>query len=95
MNRTIVRNGIITFTTEVEIEECIDVDVRVKLADVLDDLIDGLDDDQMALIASKAGLNVSPTFEGDGFKRHLCDMLDLGYHSDKSKILNAINDRLS
>lgn len=96
MNTARVKNGRVRFYTEVDIDTTVDVDVDVKLSDVMDDIIDSLDDDQAELIAEKAGLNKvhSLFFEGDGFKRHLCDVLSLGYHSDKVQILNEINNRL-
>jgi len=87
---------IIRFSTEVEIEEYVDVDVRVLLDDVIDDIIDNMDDDVLNEVLKKKGRSTIVPFEMPGleFKRHLCDLLGLGYHANRDQILNTLNERI-
>ncbi len=89
-----VKNGNIYFTTEVEVDACIDVDVKVNLSDAIDDIIDSLDESQADEIAKKAGINKSVELHGDELRRHLCDLLQMGYHTQKEDIIIELNGRI-
>jgi hypothetical protein len=92
--RTVSGKPAVRISTEVEIEESVDVDVTVPLEDILEDIIDSLDEDQAEWIAQKAGIITRPSLEGEQLKRHLCDLAEVGYQSSIDTIMNAIIDKL-
>jgi len=90
-----VSGGKINFQTEVEIQEYVDVDVDVKIADVIDDIIENLDSDQAAEIVALSGMiKGTGDLEGEELKRHLCDLAGVSYTSNKDQIFESLINKL-
>lgn len=74
----------INLTTEVEIDQCVDVDITIELDDIMDDIMDELDsyvDDPMDL-------------RGIELKDHLCDLCGLSHRSSNEQIIAGIESLL-
>ena len=85
----------INFTTEVEIEEYVDVDISLKLEDILDDIKDSLTNEDMRLIADRNREMYHDDLQGQKLKDHLCDLCGLSHMSANEKIVLGIQSLLS
>jgi hypothetical protein len=94
--RTISGKRMIVFSTEVEIEECVDVDVSLDLSECIDDIVDAMTNEHFEMIARKTSrVNGSVAFMTPyDFKRQLCDMVEMNYHCTTEQLLNGILNRL-
>ena len=87
--------GKINIQTEVEVSEYIDLDVDVKIVDVIDDIIENLDSDQAAEIVALSGMiKGTGDLEGEKLKRHLCDLAGVSYTSNKDQIFESLINKL-
>jgi len=66
----------------------------IPIADIIDDIIDALDQDQAEIVAAKAGMVNKAQLEGENLKCHLCDLAGVSYQCDIDRIINALIDRL-
>ena len=94
--RTVSGKKMIVFSTEVEVNEYVDVDVSLDLSECIDDIVDAMTNEHFEMIARKTSkvkvLEISMT--ADDFKRQLCDMVEMNYHCTTEQLLNAILNRL-
>ena len=83
----------------------VEAECEIYLKDVKDEVLEMLDNDELIEELSKRDVNYENTSEkyhmldklyasSDDLRRHLCDIVGVGYHEPKDSLLNKLKDMI-
>jgi hypothetical protein len=83
----------------------VSAEVDIYLKDVKDEVLEMLDNDELIEELSKRDVKYEETSEkyhmldklyasSDDLRRHLCDIVGVGYHEPKDSLLNKLKDMI-